>query len=125
MRFRTKILMLMPLLVLGVGWFSVSREVEQLNLASSEVNREDANREIAVRIDREHWTVFQLPSRAETVRLMSNAAFRDNISPPVNQADPRPGWRYGIEYQLLDAHGNIMVQSEYNFRSRIRELIDS
>ncbi|MEM7454636.1 MAG: hypothetical protein AAF456_09830, partial [Planctomycetota bacterium] len=93
--------------------------------AITEVNREDASRQITIRLDEEEWVEFQLAPNSTTLRLLTNAEIDGNIQPVETQSDPRAGFRYSIEYELLDNSRNIVSSSEYHFRSRLRQLIDA
>ena len=90
--------------------------------ASKDVNRVDAERNSAVLLNQREWVEFQVPHHSSSVRLLTNTSVKDPVLPAVHQSDPRAGWRYCIEYELLDSSRKLIDKSEYNFRSRIDPL---
>ncbi len=92
--------------------------------AADEVNREDATRESTTVLSAAEWNEFQVVPGASSFRLLTNAALQSIDAPDYDLSNPRLGWRYGIEYELLDASRNLIQKSEYHFRSSIRQLLD-
>ena len=124
MRFRD----LFILSVIGLStWFVAQQPIAGIAYFATvapEVNRIDADRNNAIDLDQHDWVVFQIPDASTAVRLLTNAAVKTSEMPVVTQADPRTGWRYAIEYQLMDSSGNLIDESEYHFRSRVEAMID-
>ena len=90
-----------------------------------EINRDDANRVRTVLLSPNHWSEFHISPTAQGIRVMTNAALTSTELPEKNQSDPRDGWRYSIEYQLLDADGELIRQRVYESRTRLRKLVDA
>ena len=124
MRFRD----LFVLAVFGLAtWYFAQLPFAGMGYLASvapEVNRIDADRRNAIKLDQNAWVVFQIPDTSTAVRLLTNAAVKTPEMPEVTQADPRPGWRYAIEYQLMDQSGNLIDESVYHFRSRVEKMVD-
>ena len=110
--------------ILGVYLF-VTATARQYRIDSQEVNQKDSSRVSTTLLRDDKWSEFYIPSDAESIRLMTNGALRDTQLPQESQTDPRSGWRYSVEYQLLDSGGKILNESAYHQRSRVRELIDA
>ena len=110
--------------ILGVYLF-VTATARQYRIDSQEVNQKDSSRVSTTLLRDDKWSEFYIPSDAESIRLMTNGALRDTQLPQKSQTDPRSGWRYSVEYQLLDSGGKILNESAYHQRSRVRELIDA
>ena len=91
---------------------------------AAEVNRSDADRSNAIELQRDDWVTFQIPETANAIRLLTNAALQDPELPATTQTDPRTGWRYAIEYQLLDLAGQQIDEAAYHFRSRVEPMMD-
>ncbi len=125
MRFRDVFWLLCAVVsVFAVYRFSTSA-IDNYRLGSTAVNRDDANRVATTLLHDQHWTEFFVPANALSIRLMTNSALNNTQLPEENQTDPRSGWRYSVEYQVVDARGQILNQSVYHLRSGIRELVDS
>ena len=125
MRYRDYFWILSPFLVLICCYYSGILAAFGLSTASEEVNRDDANRVGTVLLSQKDWVEFHISPAAKGIRLMTNAALKTTELPQQNQSDPRIGWRYGIEYQLVDADGELIRQKIYESRTRLRQLIDS
>ncbi|MDB4766410.1 hypothetical protein OAG71_01845 [bacterium] len=125
MRYRDYFWILFPFLVLVCCYYSGILAAFGLSPTSEEVNRDDANRVGTVLLSQRDWVEFHISPAAEGIRLMTNAALKTNEMPRQNQSDPRVGWRYSIEYQLLDADGELIRQTTYESRSRLRQLVDA
>jgi len=125
MRYRDYFWMLFPVLVLLCSYYSGLLASVGLSPASLEINRDDAKRVGTILLNRRDWAEFHISPAAEGIRLMTNAALDTTEMPQRNQSDPRIGWRYGIEYQLLDADGELIHRQVYESRTRLRQLIDA
>ncbi len=110
--------------IIGVYLFATAT-ARQYHIDSQDVNQKKSNRVSTTLLSDNQWSEFYVPSDAVSVRLMTNAALRDTELPQESQTDPRSGWRYSVEYQLLDFSGNVIDESTYHLRSGIRELIDA
>ncbi len=125
MRFRDGFWSLFALAsVLGLYMFTTTT-ARQYRMDSEEVNRDNSNRVSTTLLKDKQWSEFYVASDAESVRLMTNGALKDTELPQENQTDPRSGWRYSVEYQLLDTRGNVLTESTYHLRSGVRELVDA
>ena len=92
--------------------------------STAQVNRDDANRESTTLLSAETWTEFQIPFGANAVRLFSNCAVNGADAPDHDLDNSRTGWKYALDYELLDADGKVITKSTYHFRSQIRQLLD-
>ena len=106
-----------------LGWFGGSGFHSQL-FKSGEINRDDARRESATVLSEDRWVEFQIGRVATKFRLLTNAALSSTDAPDYDLSNPRLGWRYAIEYELLDSDRNLIRKSEYHFRSEVRQLWD-
>ena len=125
MRYRDYFWIVLPFLVLLCCYYSGILAALGFSPASEQVNRDDANRVGTVLLNTKDWTEFHISPAAEGIRLMTNAALETTDLPQQNQSDPRIGWRYSIQYQLLDADGELIRQTTYESRTRLRQLIDA
>lgn len=124
MRFRDYFWILLPVLLLLGGYFGGVLQAIGFRSTSKEIDRDDAKRISTVLLSRENWSEFHLSPDAHSIRVMTNGALNSTELPKRNQSDPRTGWRYSIEYQLLDADGELINQQTYESRTRVRQLID-
>ena len=124
-RFRDWFWTIFVLMSLVGLYFGVFSGIEQYRLKADEINRDDSSRVLTTLLCKEQWAEFQISSNAQSLRLMTNGGLKSTQWPGENQTDPRSGWRYSIEYQLVDRAGTVLDQSIYHLRAGIRELIDS
>ena len=124
-RFRDWFWAIFTLMSLVGLWLWVFSGIEEYRLKADEINRDDSSRVLTTLLREDQWAEFQISSNAQSLRLMTNGGLKSTEWPGENQTDPRSGWRYSIEYQLLDQAGTILDQSVYHLRAGIRELIDS
>lgn len=124
MRYRDYFWMLFPIVLLTSSYFSGLLATFGLSPTAEEIDRDDANRVGTVLLSRRDWAEFHISPAAQGIRLMTNAALETTEMPVQNQSDPRAGWRYSIEYQLLDADGELIRQQTYESRTRLRQLVD-
>ena len=96
----------------------------QANFASTDINREDARRESTTLLTSNDWIEFQVVPGANNIRVLTNAALNTIDAPDYDLSNPRLGWRYAIEYEILDANRTVIRKSEYHFRSQVRQLLD-
>ncbi|MBI3268608.1 MAG: hypothetical protein HYZ53_06270 [Planctomycetes bacterium] len=75
-------------------------------------------------LDAERWTDFDLPPAQDAVRLVTNGNLR--WAPALGAAPPPPEteWTYAVRYQLLDAAGKTLLESEHHVRSRLSNFSD-
>ncbi len=124
MRFRDLIL-IVGVLLAGAGMYLFSLTgYRQINFASTDINRDDARREPTTLLSLDEWVEFQVVPGANTIRVMTNAALKTVDAPDYDLSNPRLGWRYAIEYEILDENLTVIRKSEYHFRSQIRQLMD-
>ena len=99
------------------SWFSTGSDT------IDSLNRSDARRRVAIRINSKEWTTFHLPGNALAIRILSNAVIDKsagmNDAPTLN--DPRSGFRYAVEYEFLDDQMHSLDRGVYHFRSKIKE----
>ena len=69
------------------------------------------------------WLTFQLPPNCAALRLLTNANFRAPVPKP-RMSQSRLGWRYSIEYELLNEQEGL-THSTYAFRTQVTELRDA
>ena len=123
-RYRDYFWILLPATLLMSGYFSGLLQGVGFNSTAEEIDRDDAKRVSTVLLSRQDWTEFHLSPDAHSIRVMTNGALNTIQLPKKNQSDPRTGWRYSIQYQLLDADGELIGQHTYESRTRVRQLID-
>lgn len=110
--------------VFGLYLFTVPA-VRGYRIDSLDVNREDSSRVSTTLLDDERWSEFHISADAKSIRLMTNGALTNTELPKESQTDPRSGWRYSVEYQVLDSQNGVLDESTYHLRSGVRELIDA
>lgn len=125
MKYRDYFWILVPVVLLMCGYFSGLFQRIGFKPTAEEIDRDDSKRVSTVLLDRRDWTEFHLSPEAHSIRVMTNGALNTTELPKKNQSDPRTGWRYSIEYQLLDADGELICQRTYESRTRVRQLIDN
>ena len=125
MRYRDYFWITFPFLVLACCYYTGTFAAFGFSPSSEEINRDDSKRVGTVLLHKKDWAEFHISPAAEGIRLMTNAALTSTKMPQQNQSDPRVGWRYSIEYQLLDADGELIRQTKYESRTRLRQLIDT
>lgn len=125
MRYRTIFWLTFPLLIFVGFYYSGLLGRFGLSPTMGEINRDDANRVGTILLSRDDWSEFHISPTAQGIRIMTNAALRSTEMPPKNQSDPREGWRYSIEFQLLDDDGELIQQRVYESRTRLRQLVDA
>jgi hypothetical protein len=71
------------------------------------------------------WVSFHVPRDQSVLRVLTNAelpqAARDALPTPLPE-DVR--WAYGVRYQLLDSAGEVLLEREQHFHTRITEYHD-
>ena len=124
MKFRDLfILVCVTLLTSGGILYGWSR-FEKVLFADREINRNDVKRESTVLLSTDYWVEFQIATGSSNFRLLTNAALATEDAPDCDLTHPCIGWRYGIEYELLDRDRRMIEKSEYHFRSEIRQVRD-
>ncbi len=98
--------------------------VESMLYDSRAINRDDARSVLSTLLPPDEWVDFHILSDATTVRLLTNAALRSMDAPDHDLTNPREGYRYTLEYELLDAQRNVVDASVYHFRTQVRQLKD-
>lgn len=70
------------------------------------------------------WLVFTLPPSVELIRVISNASLpaEEASRPPVGA---EPGWRYALDYQLLDSGGRVLLERRYHQATRLTAYRDA
>ena len=125
MRFRDVFWSLSTLVsIVGMFLFATTA-ARQYRIDSQEVNRKESSRVSTTLLSDVRWSEFYVASDAVSIRLMTNGALNDTEWPQESQTDPRSGWRYSVEYQLLDFNGKVLKESLYHLRSGVRELVDA
>lgn len=124
MKFRNVFSTILAFTMILAGYFWSVAAVRQYRLDAESVNRSDSSRVATTLLQEDQWTSFFVPRNARNIRLMTNAALKDTTPPTLSQSDPRPGWRYSIEYQVLDDERNVLHSKIYHLRSHVRKNID-
>ena len=124
MRYRDYFWILLPIVLLMGGYFCGLLQSFGFNPTAEEIDRDDAKRVSTILLSHRDWAEFHLSPDAQSIRVMTNGALNTIEMPKKNQSDPRTGWRYRIEYQLLDANGELINQHTYEARTRVRQLVD-
>lgn len=70
------------------------------------------------------WLEFPLTQSSDLLRIMSNAALTELPLLEERPTGPKPGWRYALEYDLLDYHGNTTQSGRHHLRTKISEFRD-
>jgi len=124
MRYRDYFWILFPIFLLTCFYYSGLLRAIGFSKTTEAIDRDDAKRVSTVILSRRDWAEFHISPAAHSIRLMTNAALESTELPEKNQSDPRTGWRYSVEYQLLDADGELIGQHTYESRTRLRQLVD-
>ena len=124
MRYRDYFWILFPVVLLTIAYFTGLLQSIGFKPTAEEIDRDDAKRVSTILLSRKEWTEFHLSPDAQSIRVMTNGALETTEMPKKNQSDPRTGWRYSIEYQLLDDDGELISQHTYESRTRVRQLVD-
>lgn len=85
---------------------------------------DNTSRSTAYVIPADRWIEFEVDPSARHIRVLTNASLtylpEDDKQPDFG----RPGWRYRLDYQLVDSDGNVIQDSDYNFRATISRFRD-
>lgn len=125
MRFRDYVCIAIVTLLVALTSYFITDSVEDAMFASVEINREDSNRAATTVLSDDEWVEFQIQIGARSLRLLTNAALDAAEAPDHDLSNPRTGWRYAVDYEILDANRDLISKSRYHFRSQIRQLIDA
>ena len=125
MRYRDYFSITIPFLILTILYCTGVLGQLGFSSTSEEINRDDSKRVNTVLLREREWAEFHISPDAKGISLMTNAALQSKELPQINQSDPRVGFRYSIEYQLLDADGELIRTQIYHSRTRLRQLIDA
>ena len=125
MRFRDGFWTVFSLLSIVVVGSLVASGLGSYQLETDAVSRDDSRRVLTNLLHDDQWAEFHISADANSVRVSLNAALSTREKPTETLTDPRGGWRYAIEYQLVDSGGTVIEQAPYHLRTGIRELIDS
>ncbi len=79
----------------------------------------DASRSAAYRLDSTNWLEFDIPRQALGLRILTNAAVQDLSRRVTTREEPRDGWRYAIEYELLTGEGHLLDSHHYHLRASV------
>ncbi len=85
---------------------------------------EETERTTAYVLSPENWLEFDIPRKAHALRLVTNAGISDPKIPVVTPDQPRFGWRYALQYELLDGNGKPIHGQPYHLRTTISEFRD-
>ena len=116
------IALVMMLVVFASG--KASQTIRGLSFASVEINREDANRKSSTILSSDVWVEYQIQSDANSIRLLTNVALDSRDAPDHDLDNPRTGWRYSVNYELLDENRTVFKKATYHFRSQVHQLMD-
>ena len=125
MRFRDGFWTVFSLLSVVVFGYWVASGLSSYQLETDAASRDDSRRVLTNLLYENQWVEFHVPADAHSIRVLLNAALSTREQPTETLTDPRSGWRYAIEYQLVDSSGTVIEHHPYHLRSGIRELIDS
>ncbi|MCA9135331.1 MAG: hypothetical protein KDB00_01195, partial [Planctomycetales bacterium] len=132
-RFRVLFPWLVGLLIVvaarGAIWSAIDVQNDLRLARRPSVFQQGMKRREATRISSDQWTEFQINQGSRRVRVMTNAVVsrtdavvEDEILRPLE--DPRSGWRYGVDYELLDLAKRPLERSTYHFRSQTDQWVD-
>ena len=79
----------------------------------------DAIRLTAYPVTRDNWLVFDIPRQTDALRVLTNAAVQGLVPPDTTREQPREGWRYAIDYALLDRAGQTLAERRYHLRTSV------
>ena len=125
MRFRDIFWTVFSLVSISVVGSWVVSGLGSYQLEADAVGRDDARRVLTNLLNDDQWVEFHIPADAQSIRVLLNAALSTREKPIETLTDPRSGWRYVIEYELVDSRGTVIEHAPYHLRSGIRELVDS
>ena len=129
MIFRKRMILLAILLagLTHVGIREVSRRTQAGIDKSSLYDVDNLTRFRTYVVERERWLTYQIPGQSLALRLFTNAALPEEArSKPVpSDLMDRPGYRYCVEYEILDQQGNVLRQSRYHFRASPLEPVSA
>lgn len=69
-------------------------------------------------IPSEGWLRFRANPEARVVRVLTTPTLVKPI-PELDQSVARPGWRYAMEYRVLDARGKVIETDQFHFRTQV------
>ena len=101
------------------GWFQVQQyHWLRDNSQSIAIHHADSRRRMAALLDQQ-WVSFQIPADSVAVRILSNATVDEDDQEPVapTLGNANLGFRYALEFQILDQNSTLLRQGVYNFRS--------
>ena len=125
MRFRDVIITCVTTLLTVSGGLYGGAVLNHMLYRSNAINRDDARSVAATEIPKDEWVEFQILRDATNIRLLTNAALKTMDAPDHDLTNPRLGWRYSLDYQLLDAKRKVLEGAEYHFRTHVRQLKDA
>jgi hypothetical protein len=125
MRFRDISIIIAIASLTALAGLHGSAVIKRLLYQSHAINREDARSVTATLLAADRWVEFQVLRDATTIRLLTNAALNSMDAPDHDLTNPRLGWRYSLDYELLDADRQLLEKSEYHFRTQVRQLVDA
>ena len=85
----------------------------------------DAARTAAYPLESNEWLEFSIPHQARALRVLTNAAVPDLHDRSKTREEPRFGWRYAIQYELLDPEGDVLDGTQYHFRAVVIKRPDA
>ncbi len=85
----------------------------------------DAIRSTAYFVHESKWLEFDIPTQAVGLRLLTNAAVSNTTLPLISLERPRRGWKYALDFELLDDRLQVARQRRYHLRTRISDLQDA
>ncbi len=71
-------------------------------------------------INGDDWLRFRLPQRGNIVRVLTTASVLRPV-PEVDATSIRPGWRYSLEYRIVDSAGKVLREAPFHFRTHVTE----
>lgn len=125
-RKRTTVLAVLVFFLLSLlGRYGIQSASQLLReLANRRIDNE-ATRSRTYRVTADVWTEFDVLPRATALRISTNAALSTSTEPvPTIDGDPRRGFRYCIQYEILDRKGNVLTSQDYHFRAKLDQIVD-
>ncbi len=84
----------------------------------------DASRSMAYLLQPTRWLEFEIPPQAQILRVLTNATVQDFSARPATREQPRAGWQYALDYQLLGSDGRLLQASQYHLRASVIQCRD-
>ncbi|MCA9214351.1 MAG: hypothetical protein KDB27_14870, partial [Planctomycetales bacterium] len=115
---------LFALVVYQFGYVAKDAAIEFRDTLAERKFEENTTRSTAYVIPTDRWLEYEVAPNAKQVRVLTNASLK-HLPPDDTQSDfARPGWRYSVDYQLLNSKREVVQELTYNFRATVSRFRD-